>query len=400
MRIGLRQNTAVLITLLLWLQAVAPSPVFAAQMTLDWAMFRGDAARTGQQPGPGPKGAPSEQWRVTLSDIVVATPIVVGEHVFVAGWDGVVRALDLTSGDELWSFTTGSLDSTPAVVDGVVYAGGANGDESAGTLYAIDAETGAEVWRHETGYALSDSSPAVVDGVIYIGGGNGEETAGALYAIDATSGDEIWSFEATLPIWSSPAVGDDRVFVGGGGVDADNGAVYAVDLETGDEVWTFAVDDGTVSTTPAVVDGLVYVTTRSLYALDSANGKPAWTVSDDTLSYESAAAVIDDVVYVGGSTLSAFDAETGDVIWTNAEFDAFLASPVVADDVIYIGSYLGDLFAIDPATGDEIWSASVLAPDTSDNRLIVNSVAVVDGAIYVSSLATGDDENGVVHAFQ
>jgi hypothetical protein len=27
-------------------------------------------------------------------------------------------------------------------------------------------------------------------------------------------------------------------------------------------------------------------------------------------------------------------------------------------------------------------------------------VAVVDGAIYVSSLATGDDENGVVHAFQ
>ena len=343
---------------------------------------------------------PSEQWRFTLDAIVVASPIVVGERVFVAGWDGVVRALDLNSGDELWSFATGSLDRTPAVVDGVVYAGGANSDETAGTLYAIDAETGAELWRHETVYALSDSSPAVVEGVVYIGGGNGEETAGALYAIDATTGDEIWSFETAMPIWSSPAVGDGRVFVGGGGVDADNGAVYAVDQATGDEVWTFAMDDGTVSTTPAVVDGLVYVTTRSLYALDSDNGKPNWTVSDESLSYETAVAVGDGVVYVGGSTVSAFDAQTGDEIWANTEIDAFLASPVVADDVIYVGSYEGDLLAIDPATGEEIWSTSVLAPDESDDRLIVNSVAVVDGAIYVSSFPAGDEESGVIHAFQ
>jgi outer membrane protein assembly factor BamB len=400
MRVWRRQHLVVLVVLFLSLQSVTPSFVLATQTSSGQALFRGDAARTGHQPGPGPDETPSEQWRFTLDAIVVASPIVVGERVFVAGWDGVVRALDLNSGDELWTFATGSLDSTPAVVDGVVYAGGANSDETAGILYAIDAETGAEVWQHETVYALSDSSPSVVEDVIYIGGGNGDETAGALYAIDAATGEEIWSFETALPIWSSPAVGDGRVFVGGGGIDADNGAVYAVDQATGDEVWTFAVDDGTVLTTPAVVDGLVYITTRSLYALDSENGKPIWSVADESVSYETAVAVDDDVVYVGGSRLSAFDARTGDPIWVNTEIDTFLASPIVADNVIYIGSYDGDLFAIDPGTGEENWRASVLVPDETGDRLIVNSLAVVDGAIYVSSFPAGDEESGVVQAFQ
>src|SRR5215211_2893368 len=160
------------------------------------ATFRGTRARTGEQPGPGPKGEPAELWQVVLDEPVLSSPIVAGGAAYVKAWDDRLHALDVETGRELWSFETGGLDTAAAVVDGVVYAGGANAEETAGALDAPDAETGQEIWRHETAYALSDSSPVVAGGVVYIGGGNGEETGGALYAVDAASGSERWVFDA------------------------------------------------------------------------------------------------------------------------------------------------------------------------------------------------------------
>ena len=55
----------------------------------------------------------------------------------------------------------------PAVVDGIVYIG--SGDNY---VYALDAGTGEERWRFETGQMVV-SSPAVVDGVVYVGSTDG-----------------------------------------------------------------------------------------------------------------------------------------------------------------------------------------------------------------------------------
>jgi outer membrane protein assembly factor BamB len=60
-----------------------------------------------------------------------------------------------------WSVSGGSA-SSPAVVDGVVYVGDANG-----AVHALNAATGAEMWSYNTG-DIVDSSPAVVNGVVYI----------------------------------------------------------------------------------------------------------------------------------------------------------------------------------------------------------------------------------------
>jgi outer membrane protein assembly factor BamB len=63
-----------------------------------------------------------------------------------------------------WAFRTGgSVFSTPAVADGVVYVGSDDNH-----LYAVDAVTGKKRWAFRTGSGV-ESSPAVVGGVVYVG---------------------------------------------------------------------------------------------------------------------------------------------------------------------------------------------------------------------------------------
>jgi len=69
-----------------------------------------------------------------------------------------IRDIILASGD-------GDFNS-PSVANGVVYASG--GDN----LYALDAGTGAFLWKYTTGNSI-DSSPAVVNGMVYVGSGDG-----------------------------------------------------------------------------------------------------------------------------------------------------------------------------------------------------------------------------------
>ncbi len=83
-----------------------------------------------------------------------------------------------TSGTLAWSFATGgSVYSSPAVVDGVVYMGSQDGN-----VYALSAYTGSLIWSYQTGSYVS-SSPAVSNGLVYVGSNNG-----GVYALDVNSG--------------------------------------------------------------------------------------------------------------------------------------------------------------------------------------------------------------------
>lgn len=58
------------------------------------------------------------------------------------------------------------------------------------------------------------------------------------------------------------------------------------------------------------------------------------------------------------------------------------SSPAVVDGTVYVGSLDGHVYALDAATGTEIWSYN-----TTDN--ISTSVAVVNGTVYAGSVAGG-----------
>jgi outer membrane protein assembly factor BamB len=131
---------------------------------------------------------------------------------------------------ELWRFPVGdSVVTSAAVVNGVVYVAGND------NIYALDAYTGAELWRYPMPYHEMYSSPAVSEGMLFAG------VAGKLLALDASSGTEMWSYPTENPedrVISSPAVVDGVVYVG-----YPEGCLYALNASTGSKIWNYTTKD-------------------------------------------------------------------------------------------------------------------------------------------------------------
>ena len=102
-----------------------------------------------------------------------------------------------------------------------------------------------------------------------------------------------WAFAFHEPdgtVYSSPAVVDGTVYTGAG-----NDNVYAVDAETGEKVWAFEEPTDAVNSSPAVVDGTVYVGSgndNKLYAINAQTGEEVWVFEGPTDAINSSPAVV------------------------------------------------------------------------------------------------------------
>jgi eukaryotic-like serine/threonine-protein kinase len=106
-----------------------------------------------------------------------------------------------------------------------------------------------------------------------------------------------------------------------------------------------------------VNNGAVYVATDigGVYAFDANSGAVRWSIhlpSDDAVSYSDQNKVLpayaNGVVYVGTNrgTLYALDAADGSIRWTFAVKRSVVATPVVANDMVFVLTADGYLHAI------------------------------------------------------
>lgn len=199
-------------------------------------------------------GDAAVRWEADVGTNVLPpfAPAVAAGTVY-AGRDRVY-ALDRRTGEHRWMFAARghSAYGDPAVADGTVYVGGVRPADGVpeGSLFAIDARTGAEQWRYETG--LVPTPPAVGNGVVYT-------TADAVYALDADDGTVRWRHDADRFVTASPAATPRHVYVAG-----IDGVVRAFDAVDGRTVWRLPTD-GALLSDPSVVDDAVFV--------GSANGR-------------------------------------------------------------------------------------------------------------------------------
>jgi outer membrane protein assembly factor BamB len=109
--------------------------------------------------------------------MVYSSPAVSAGIVVVGAQDRSVRALDLATGAQKWSFATrGDVDSSPVISDGRVYVGSKDK-----RLYVLDLQTGRELWKFNAGRAIS-ASPAVGRGVVVVG-----DEGGSVYCLEPAS---------------------------------------------------------------------------------------------------------------------------------------------------------------------------------------------------------------------
>jgi outer membrane protein assembly factor BamB len=256
-----------------------------------------------------------------------------------------------------WTFNLRGYVSGPAVVDGVAYTG--SGD---GHVYAIDVSTAKLLWKVLLDKSFDASWPTVVNSTVYVGTGVDH---GLFYALNAKTGAVIWKFRPGGGVFNSPAVLNGRVYFG-----ANDGDVYALDATTGKLVWTFSTGNLSSLLNPAVADGHVYITAGTpggdtLYALKTSDGTLAWSFSATNDNGLGPAIVGDGKVYLGetdfpaGGFIYAFDAATGKNVWTLNLGDGGAGWFAFANGVVYTDSSDGtDAFmALDAATGRKLWGS-------------------------------------------
>jgi outer membrane protein assembly factor BamB len=238
------------------------------------------------------------KWSFKTGAMVRSSPAVAGGTVYVGSNDGNLYAVDTKTGGEKWSFKTGgAVHSSPAVFGGTAYVGSDDGN-----LYAVNARTGDEKWSFETGAAVR-SSPAVASGTVYVGSDNS-----TLYAIGTQTGNKQWGFGTGEKIRSSPAVASGTVYFG-----ADDGILKAVDAQTGKEQWDFELKAGItneIRSSPVVVDENIYIGNNNgnLYAINAQTGDEQWSIEVGP-SVTSSPVVVNGVVYVGTNGLLALEGE-------------------------------------------------------------------------------------------
>ena len=371
--------------------------------------------------------------------------------------DGIVTSQNVTALESLWTVdVSGPISSTPVISGGVAYVGSYDG-----TLYAIEIRSGNVIWSYGTGAAVEEpnlqiplgvtGSAHVADGLVFVG-----DAAATVHAIDPSTGQAIWTKQVDdqehASIWSSPVVWNGMVFVGVASVAKQvgfRGSVVALDIQTGDQVWkTFMVPDGSdgagVFAVPAIDEqrGMLYVGTQNAYsesdapygdpisivALNAASGEIAW-VFNAPPNKERQPAPTEDVGFSASPNLFTatidgterdlvgegqksgvfwvLDRDTGEVVWnTKISPSGFLGgmegTSAVADDMIAVpatnwedpnGPASGMVRGLDATSGEIIWTADQSAPAASPVAISNDVVfhAGMDGILHAYALTDGTE---------
>ncbi|HUV03245.1 MAG TPA: PQQ-binding-like beta-propeller repeat protein, partial [Desulfobacteria bacterium] len=188
----------------------------------------------------------TEVWSLSTGDTFYYTsPAIADGKVFFAGnfTTHSLFCVDIPTHDILWRFNTSTqIKSTPAIWNNTVFFA------SEDRMYAVNAQTGDEVWTNP--FSCVMSSPAVSNGKVYIG-----SSSNKLSCYDASSGSELWNTTVNGPIYSSPVVANNTVY---SGTNTADGTIYALNATDGSLRWSYASSNFIMSS-PAVADGILFI---------------------------------------------------------------------------------------------------------------------------------------------
>lgn len=353
---SLKASCLLLSGLLAFPLLIAPSSIAKAEeiarqtLSSDWPQWRGPT-RDGQATGlEAPESLAEERltlaWRKELGPSY-SGPIVVGDRVFTTATidesTEVVRAYDRTTGEELWKTEWPGAMQVP-------FFAAANGS-----------------WIRATPVADSAESE---DPLLYVVG-----IRDVLVALDQATGEQRWridfpkDIDAELPKFgaaSSPMLYGDSIYAQMGG------GFAKINKETGEIDWTVARDSGGMSggafSSPylSTIDGekiAVVQTREDLKGIDLETGAELWSQPIQAFRGMN---ILTPVVYQGKLFTSAHTGksqlwEVGSEqsaelkeLWKNKS-QAYMSSPVVVGDHLYLHLRNQRIQCLDLATGEEAW---------------------------------------------
>lgn len=343
-----------------------------------------------------------ETWNIDVSgNVVFSSPVVNGDTVIVVTEQGNVQAFDIKSGEERWTFRTGSNNrGTPTVTNDYVYVAGGLDQ----MLYAIDITSGVVHWSIDTGNTPIYESPIYEDGTLYVTSSISEETK--ISAIDATNGSVVWSSTIPMNSYSGASLSGDQLFLGS----VDDGKLYGISKEDGSINWTFDISGEGFASFPVVVEDTVFVfstdfeSNGTLWAIDKETGEERWHVDGIGDTQAASPVVYEDIVIVSSASvpsLKAYDRNTGELLWDNKNVSTTVTNGVVSSNgIFFIVDSTFSLKAVDVFSGQLLdqWTLSGSSSSTPAIQAGQLVIATRDGLSVYSApgkvAGTIQDSNG------
>ena len=330
----------------------------------------------------------------------------------------------------LWTFTPplkrgeAHLDSSPVVVDGLVFASGYSQVLAyrQGCVWCVNDRVGRSVGSKtiaagELVWQTSDeslraifSSPTLQEEELLFGEGYHFDSNCRLLAIDARSGRERWSFKTTSHVESTPTVVNGRIYFGAG----DDG-LYCLERperSNGQPREKWHVKGIHTDAGPLVAEGKVFaggvvgevVKDLQVIAVDASTGEEAWRVVMElpvpaALSYHDGGVLVS----LGNGKMNQehaqprgavwrLSAATGEREWEFPLAASVLSSPVVVGNQIFFVARNGACHALHAKSGEQLWhgdlnEAVVAAPIVSGGRMFIVTCL---GTVYALDIRNGN----------
>jgi serine/threonine protein kinase/outer membrane protein assembly factor BamB len=238
----------------------------------------------------------------------------------------------------------------------------------------------AKLWSFGMSQA-SLSEVAVANGIVYAGSEDNN-----IYAIDAASGKRVWAYATSNKVEAGPVVSDGAVYAGN-----DAGEVYALSAGAGQLLWRYAVGGPAVSA-PVPAGGLIFVAgiENVLYAFDPKTGAVRQQISTENFLNGDAASA-DGLVIVPDSAgvVTAYRADTFAVAWQKTVTSNVPQPVTVAGGAAYLGDDTGNIYALDAASGNSLWTARAAGFIQAAPAVAAGMVGVISGN-YLYSFRASD----------
>ena len=290
----------------------------------------------------------------------------------------------------LWEVPLGEqVIATAAILGEFIYAPCLPGE-----LVCLKRQTGEKVWTYKSVEQVEKnsfapgfkSSPTVTADAIYLG-----DEEGVFHAIDRATGKGRWKYTTGGEIYSSAAVIVGRILFGS----YDN-CLHCLDETSGKFLWKFETQ-GYVHCAPAVVDGMAFIAgcDEHLRGIDIKTGEQKMDLPLGS-NLIASPAIFGDHLYVGtyGGEVVAVDWKKKEIAWRyapgNGEFP-FLSSAAVTEKLVIVGGHDRLVHAIDRGTGKKAWTFPTRAkvdssPVVGGDRVFIGSN---DGNFYELGLTDG-----------
>lgn len=296
----------------------------------------------------------------------------------------------------IWTVSAGKgsdsdsrVTATPVVAEGIVFTLDAEAQVS-----AFDASTGRQLWIKDitppesatrgswlgmVGGGLDGSKGfgggvAFHDGKVFVASGFGQ-----VLALDAKTGANLWKADIGVPVHSAPVVDNGRVYV----ITQEN-ELHALNEQNGERLWTHTgiTESAAVllSSNVAVSGEFVIVPYSSgeIYALRADNGSMAWSdmlsrtgnvTALTALNDIAGRPVIDrDMVFAvsHAGRLAAINIRSGERVWSKNL--SGIQTPLVAGDFVIIVTTEGQVMCLARADGRVKWIQQLDAYQDMENK--------------------------------